>query len=241
METVPENNLNRLTSKMTRAAIYLRNKKESRLLRLPGEIRNQIYEYIFRGHTLYLCQKTFDAPPDMQKQKKTMIHYKRERLALLETCRQICAEARLLPFKLNGIAGSFETMSRAITHGLRRGQANALTTMDMTFAKGTTDRNLDARSILWVVGGLTGLKQLTIRYVEKEPCAEWEQKLKMQVIELIKSRKFAIKGDVELVLKWKEDKFDPYVQCWHCRYEEKIREIKRLMRLKRKSEEMESE
>jgi hypothetical protein len=71
------------------------------LLRLPGEIRNRIYEYVFSDQTIHTvmdgpsgtiklsCKTTYDQSDDSYEKY----------IALTKTCRQIHQEARLLPFK----------------------------------------------------------------------------------------------------------------------------------------------
>lgn len=67
------------------------NQRNSRLLRLPAELRNQIYKYVLGGHRLLLATTqprlcSYDPIP----------HF-----ALLKVCSQIHAEAALLLYSLN--------------------------------------------------------------------------------------------------------------------------------------------
>ncbi|KAF2751045.1 hypothetical protein M011DRAFT_474518 [Sporormia fimetaria CBS 119925] len=81
---------------------YASNQLTSPLLRLPGEIRNQIWRDIFSVGTLqanFNTKSTFATGPD----GKWRGDYT-PRLAILVVCRQIYAEARLLAFTLNTIA-----------------------------------------------------------------------------------------------------------------------------------------
>jgi hypothetical protein len=72
------------------------------LLRLPGEIRNRIYEYVFSDQTIHTvmdgpsgtiklsCKTTYDQSDDSYEKY----------IALTKTCRQIHYETYVLPWKL---------------------------------------------------------------------------------------------------------------------------------------------
>jgi hypothetical protein len=80
-----------------------RNQQSSPLLRLPAEIRNTIYEYVLGGESWHyltyigvrLSLKRRLSKDDERPEKEP--HF----LALFKTCRQLQAETKLLPFKLN--------------------------------------------------------------------------------------------------------------------------------------------
>ena len=65
------------------------------MLRLPGEIRNEVYSYVlYRDPWISIgCLKVPDSTTSKSGRKSV--------LALLATCRAIYSEARLLPFSLN--------------------------------------------------------------------------------------------------------------------------------------------
>jgi hypothetical protein len=77
-------------------------------LRLPGELRNKIYEYVFSGWEMWPVKlrrnniirvRCFpDTGPDYNDWRLYMTRVKIY-AALTKTCRQIHQEARLLPFK----------------------------------------------------------------------------------------------------------------------------------------------
>ena len=76
----------------------------SPLLRLPGELRNKIYAYVFRSRSmpsrLFSLQcRTAGRPPDLRHRRLSLIHLECVDVALMRTCRQIRAETRLLPYK----------------------------------------------------------------------------------------------------------------------------------------------
>jgi len=67
------------------------NQSNSRLLRLPAELRNQIYKYVLGGHRLLLATT----------QPRLCSHDPIPHFALLKVCSQIHAEAALLLYSLN--------------------------------------------------------------------------------------------------------------------------------------------
>jgi hypothetical protein len=68
----------------------LRNQCESPLLRLPGEIKNQVYEYALGGKTWTIWRGQDD-----------VCNKRKDALALLRVCRQLHADTAALPFKLS--------------------------------------------------------------------------------------------------------------------------------------------
>jgi hypothetical protein len=82
----------------------------SPLLSLPPELRNIIYVYVFSGHriepVLYDNEKpdevnVYTCETKLQETRHSTIQDFHLLVALTQTCRQIRAEARLLPWKLN--------------------------------------------------------------------------------------------------------------------------------------------
>jgi hypothetical protein len=78
------------------------------LHRLPGEIRNKIWEYALGGHRFH-GRKPYKRTPDTHPKPKNYF-------ALQQVCRQIYAETNHLPFKLN----EFYFVSEASFDGLDR-------------------------------------------------------------------------------------------------------------------------
>ncbi|KAH7086754.1 hypothetical protein FB567DRAFT_592624 [Paraphoma chrysanthemicola] len=80
------------TSKLD--AITERNAHESPLLRLPGEIRNEIYTYLLSGRTNLLVRHPY---------LKIMVgtETRPDELSILVVCRQTYQEAHALPFALS--------------------------------------------------------------------------------------------------------------------------------------------
>jgi hypothetical protein len=102
---------------------YARNTTESLLLRLPGEIRNQIYEQVFGQRTygfwVHSFKATYTQPND---------------LALLGVCRKIYAEARLFPFSLNTFCfPHFLKSYHTLMMGLEATERQVIRTVRITF------------------------------------------------------------------------------------------------------------
>lgn len=78
----------------------LRNQRESPLLRLPPELRNEIYTDVLGGRKVdicyqYMCHSCRYIRP---RRRRIVPHYPRTLLSILEVCRHVQGEARLLPF-----------------------------------------------------------------------------------------------------------------------------------------------
>jgi hypothetical protein len=80
-----------------------RNRDKSPLLRLPGELRNKVYEYALSGITLFIFPSS-----NVEKPYRIHVHLAEEAASfspafdvtgLNRVCRQISAETRLLPFQ----------------------------------------------------------------------------------------------------------------------------------------------
>jgi hypothetical protein len=79
----------------------MRNKHESPLLRLPGEIRNEIYAYVLGNkHYCVATSNHIDHDTGQTLSPNGFLTSSKD-LALLTVCRQIHTEAHLLPFVLN--------------------------------------------------------------------------------------------------------------------------------------------
>lgn len=91
-------------------ASFQRNKQTSRLLRLPAELRNRVFGYVFGGKSIALYIKNnvgsyggeirpYSTPPD--ERFYSTIHSQNDILKALTVCRQIYSECRDLPFSLS--------------------------------------------------------------------------------------------------------------------------------------------
>ncbi|KAH5516048.1 hypothetical protein HBI31_006450 [Parastagonospora nodorum] len=144
----------RLSSNSKEAQLWTDNQRNSPLLRLPGEIRNRIYEHVLGGNTIRIRYETYrpnnkdDALSRVVpvfKYHCTVFHkrvdpYKLKQLPDVETstgfpllndvCRQLYLETGPLPFKLNTIAfEKYNTVFNFLVHEQRltRQQRQALT------------------------------------------------------------------------------------------------------------------
>jgi len=85
----------------------LRNQRESPLLRLPAELRNQIYVYVLGGHEIRTESRphgyNMSSHPPIQLSSHNKDDWNRPHhfLALTATSRQLRSETTWLPFKLN--------------------------------------------------------------------------------------------------------------------------------------------
>jgi hypothetical protein len=74
-----------------------RNAATSSLLKLPGELRNRIYEILHNDAIFYLQHPTANTPESLAMAPST-------HLSLLRTCRQINSEAKYLPLALGTLS-----------------------------------------------------------------------------------------------------------------------------------------
>ncbi|CAN9354215.1 unnamed protein product [Alternaria alternata] len=102
------------------AAISQRNHRRCPLLRLPAELRNKIYEYVFLSHPVRPLREHREWPHWA---------YPRSQLNLLETCRQIYFEAKLFPFALNVFVGYAEHVIELLLTTFTASQTNTISTV----------------------------------------------------------------------------------------------------------------
>lgn len=83
----------------------LHNQNNSPLLKLPAELRNKIYHYVFSGHVISISQRYWAAKHTCVYLKEDCLNKEArsqaEFLALTATCRQIHHETYLFPFALS--------------------------------------------------------------------------------------------------------------------------------------------
>ncbi|EDU50450.1 hypothetical protein PtrSN002B_010202 [Pyrenophora tritici-repentis] len=129
-------------------ALTLENQVKCPILRLPGEIRNKVYGYVFDDVKIkpgpwYQNPVTKKYSKDLygsygleleQRSKffrNKHLWYPRERLSLLQTCRQINAEAKLFPFAAGTLQGDDYFINDVIWRVPSKAQANAITTVEL--------------------------------------------------------------------------------------------------------------
>jgi hypothetical protein len=100
-----------------------RNARESPLLRLPAELRDEIYKYA-------LCGRVWDITPDYWDDDRPRLHTS-EFLALLETSRQLYNETALLPFAL-GIFKFWHGYAAELVAHFTTAQRDAIQTIRLT-------------------------------------------------------------------------------------------------------------
>jgi hypothetical protein len=175
------------------------------LLRLPGELRNQIYGYIFEdARQAVICPGCGTCiPPYDQRNYTLKWHYPASLLGLLETCRMIHAETKLLPFinsSFIGVFGLDAYMTSYLYHSFNRVQMNAIASMILPVAhwpRPNTDEETWIRVIAayrfgWLTS-LGGLKTLTFRLKEKYRAA-MKQDLIPVIIHALELRIWQIMG-----------------------------------------------
>ncbi|CAO2656919.1 Nn.00g057220.m01.CDS01 [Neocucurbitaria sp. VM-36] len=123
-----------------RDEMILKNKMNSPLLRLPGEVRNQIYSYIFNGYEVEPSVKFPELNPRRVKgcHLRCRIYGSEEwkdfntwdrLLGLTNVCHQLHGETRLLPFRLNTFQVRYEEDFDFWLSLLTEDQRNAITTV----------------------------------------------------------------------------------------------------------------
>lgn len=114
-----------------------RNQRKSPLLRLPGELRNKIYEYTFSNAIVSVFRSS--ELPDYVEMKPHMgsrVSYRtttpHNLVALTKTCRQIFAESRLLLFRLVAFHVHSDGSLGHFLKTLESSQQDAITTVQIT-------------------------------------------------------------------------------------------------------------
>jgi hypothetical protein len=138
----------------------LQNQTDRPLLRFPADLRNRVHGYAFGEEEEYaICDCHSENRPDLN---------------LLETCRQIHAETKYLPFTSNTFVGCTEHIT-TFPVLLEPNQLDAITTIGMSFGRGSLVIRFDEQGrdgfrylqrdiqeTLLVVGEMQGLKKLVL-------------------------------------------------------------------------------
>jgi len=104
-----------------------RVQQDSLLLQLPAELRNQVYKYVLGGYEVELCfHSSCNACVEAAHEGRSISHYPRSNLGLLEVCHQLYIEARLLPFSANTFIAIPEELADMISKNFSDEQANAI-------------------------------------------------------------------------------------------------------------------
>ncbi|KAI8940192.1 hypothetical protein NX059_003898 [Plenodomus lindquistii] len=105
--------------------ITLRNQKTSPLLRLPAELRNNIYQLVFEGRSIASTRDDFQPCVTLGRTPLRTLN-----ISLLFTCRQTYSETRLIPFAVNPMIG-FLDLPLGLIGSLTGGQIDALSTVHL--------------------------------------------------------------------------------------------------------------
>ncbi|KAF1912418.1 hypothetical protein BDU57DRAFT_551267 [Ampelomyces quisqualis] len=103
----------------------VKSNQDSPLLRLPGELRNRIWEYVLGGRTLRPRLTPIPRSPEQLFQIAQELREPLLGFALLRTCRQVYMETALLPYKLNAYDfSSYITLKLHLRKGRRYQRAH---------------------------------------------------------------------------------------------------------------------
>jgi len=141
-------------------------------LRIPAELRNQIYEYVLGGMCLEAdYRQTYTTGhrikvqpmPYEPRQGKEVVRL----LALTETCRQIRSETRLLPFALNEFCGSTIKIFCVFVTSLSEEQRRIIRRIRLpVYHKAELDMLPDRLNCTWSRGySVTKDKELVVRAI----------------------------------------------------------------------------
>jgi hypothetical protein len=116
-----------------------RNSTSSPLLRLPAELRNQIYEYVFGGRRQLIKplgqhQQQSATTEEAEKGEQSNANLRPTNLSLLSTSRQLHLKTALLPYKLNtwvidSLAGLYHLVN--FSYFQRLAMHNAMRTLEL--------------------------------------------------------------------------------------------------------------
>jgi hypothetical protein len=148
------------------------NQKHSPLLRLPAELRNAIYQYVFDDcqqirfvdgrRSFIVCRNASTKTPAVWRHPWNL-------LALTESCRQLYHETRMLPFENGEFCGYMKRMHLALSEYLTREQINAISRVRLMVDKEDV-QGRPYRLLVWydVAGFLAeaeGLKCIVMAHV----------------------------------------------------------------------------
>lgn len=113
--------------------------QKSPFLLLPAEIRNVVYSHVLSCTPIRVCFATtyatraIDTCPYAASVRRhySHIHYSHRLLSLIETCRQIYTETRVIPFNINTFIGFPEAITAGLSHNLYRHQFDCVTAVHL--------------------------------------------------------------------------------------------------------------
>ncbi|EAT88237.1 hypothetical protein HBH56_092960 [Parastagonospora nodorum] len=110
-------------------ALTTENLRNSPLLRLPAEIRNDIFAMAIGGHFIRVCSTVQCELCRNNRSVGCAVHCPPDLLSLTATCRQIHAETRPLPFTVNTFCGYARDMARTFDAIFDRTQLESIASL----------------------------------------------------------------------------------------------------------------
>ncbi|KAH5153477.1 hypothetical protein HBH69_127310 [Parastagonospora nodorum] len=201
--------------------VTLRNQLESPLLRLPAEIRNNIYENVLGGHEFRRNVYIVDI---FSLSKQIDLGKHRRLLAITATCRQLQNETQKLVFRLNSVAGECIDVRVCLRKkGLRR--------KPLAFGVGARDIHTlrifidacatvgDRVSLIELVKKVPNLKQVVVVWDERNGPSQ--DRVRESAIFLEKFEKTLVKlgrASLRIDIEFKsEGMIDAFYIRWHLR------------------------
>ncbi|KAH3908869.1 hypothetical protein HBH56_164800 [Parastagonospora nodorum] len=184
------------------------NQIHSPLLRLPAELRNSIFAYALgaskiercTGYSCQVCRKLkiLSGSP-----KYVTCHFEGG-LGILSTCRQVYAESKLLPFKLNTVSSRVLPLSEPSYDKFAAWQRNAITSVQIhaKMSIKSAAPNLGVDFLLQETGRLKGLERVTfVWYIRKKAInskADWPM-LRQSMLENCRDQMARLNVEIHVV------------------------------------------
>lgn len=152
--------------------VSVRHRKAlSPLLRLPGELRNRIYFYVFAEEQFRLAKYGFNTHMFPYINRRENMEPHPYRLGLLSVCRQIYAEVALLPFIMGTVEiDNVETLEE-MSFRLTTSQCSAIRTLRLTTPLGGNANivklfvSKSRKRGLWLKNYLHGVRKVEVEIV----------------------------------------------------------------------------
>jgi hypothetical protein len=149
-----------------------KNQIHSPLLHLPAELRNLIFAYALGTSSIKRCDeyqyncrvcKKTKGPGGTENYYKVVFWHFECCLGILPTCRQVYAESKVLPFKLNTVSSHIIDSSWLVYTNFAAWQCNAITAVEI-HARSSHEHatsNYDIMFLLLQTRYLEGLERVT--------------------------------------------------------------------------------
>ncbi|KAF2118339.1 hypothetical protein BDV96DRAFT_382876 [Lophiotrema nucula] len=196
-----------MVSKMPYFSFPMLNTKNSRLLRLPAEVRHSIFTLVLGGKKIQIDPMTsklgvseFKDPYSVFELSETLQRYQSVRhFALLQTCRQVYAETALLPFALNVLWFIEEaSLQRLIDEqNVLMPQLNAIATVQFCAKKGAL---FDGETKIAGLRLLSGLKKVYVNVSMRDDYDRWHGKISKEEVDETKSNERGLERAIKAVV-----------------------------------------